>query len=119
MKLTMKYPSEHEEQRDFVSWFRKTYPNVRIFAVPNGEKRGKAAALRLKLEGVSPGVPDLFIPEWRLWIEMKRQKGGTTSQIQKDWGQYLSSCGYIWTVCKGCEAAKEFVKNFKTPVDGE
>ena len=60
-------PTEHEEQRELVRWFRQGYKGVRIFAIPNGGARSIATAGRLKVEGVSPGVPDLFIPAWRLW----------------------------------------------------
>ena len=87
-------PTEHEEQREFVCWFRRTYPEIRIFAIPNGGFRGKSQAGRLKAEGVSAGVPDLYIPEWALWIEMKRQKGGSVSLEQKDWHEYLISIGH-------------------------
>lgn len=76
-------PTEHEEQRELVRWFRQTYTDVRIFAIPNGSGRSKSAGARLKAEGVSAGVPDLFIPGWRLWIEMKRIKGGSVSLEQK------------------------------------
>ena len=55
----MVVPTEHEEQREMVRWFRQTYPNVRIFAIPNGEKRSISVAARLKVEGVNAGVPDL------------------------------------------------------------
>ena len=89
----VKLPSEHVEQREFVSWFRKTWPGVRIFAIPNGGLRNKAVAQKLKAEGVSPGVPDLYIPAWKLWIEMKRQKGGRLSEDQKDWAEYLEGVG--------------------------
>lgn len=106
-------PSEHFEQREFVSWFRKTYPDVRIFAIPNGGYRGMAAAAKLKVEGVSPGVPDLFIPAWKLWIEMKRIKGGQVSAEQKEWIKYLQSVGYCVKVCKGAEEAKHQVINHK------
>ena len=99
-------PSEHVEQREFVSWFRKTYPDVLLFAIPNGGKRNAVTAQKLKLEGVVPGVHDLFVPEWRLWIEMKRQKGGSLSQAQKDFGSEMERVGYDWIVCKGCEDAK-------------
>lgn len=102
-------PSEHVEQREFVSWFRKNYPQHRIFAIPNGEKRGKMAAARLKLEGVSKGVPDLFIPSLRLWVEMKRQKGGRLSPEQKEWAEYLQACGYAWVVAQGCDDARQKV----------
>ena len=94
-------PTEHEEQRKFVSWFRKTYPGVRIFAIPNGGARSKATAMKLVCEGVSAGVPDLFVPAWALWIEMKRQKGGSVSLEQKDWHQYLISIGHKVLIAKG------------------
>lgn len=90
----LRVPTEHEEQREYVRWFRKSYPDVRIMAIPNGGARSQATAGRLKAEGVSPGVPDLFIPAWGLWVEMKRAKGGRVSPEQKDWHQYLASCGY-------------------------
>lgn len=88
-----------------MSWFRRTFEGVRIFAIPNGGKRGKAEAGRLKAEGVSPGVPDLYIPEWSVWVEMKRQKGGSVSAEQKDWHQYLRACGDTVLICKGFDDA--------------
>ena len=89
--LTDRLPTEHEEQRELVRWFRQTWPGVRIFAIPNGGARSPATAGRLKAEGVSSGVPDLFIPAWGLWVEMKRTKGGSLSAEQKDWISYLES----------------------------
>ena len=101
--------TEHEHQRELVSWFRKTY-KARIFAIPNGGYRGKATAMRLKAEGVSRGVPDLFVPAWGLWIEMKREQGGTLSPEQRDWIDYLSDNGYRCIVCKGFDQAKEQIE---------
>lgn len=85
-----KIPTESMEQCRFVSYFRKVYTGVMIFAVPNGGHRGKVTAMRLKAEGVTRGVPDLYIPEWRLWIEMKRQKGGRLSKEQVEVMSYLT-----------------------------
>jgi hypothetical protein len=102
----MVIPTEHEEQRDLVRWFRQTYPDVRIFAIPNGEKRSISVAGRLKAEGVSAGVPDLFVPSWGLWIEMKRQKGGVLRPEQKDWIDYLQGCGHRVIVGYGFDDAK-------------
>ena len=99
-------PTEHEEQRELVRWFRQTWPGVRIHAIPNGGARSKATAGRLKAEGVASGVPDLFVPAWRLWIEMKRTKGGSLSPEQKDWIAYLEGCGYQCIVGRGAEDAK-------------
>lgn len=111
----LKYPSEHLEQVFTVAWFRREYPGIRIFAIPNGGGRSKSQAGQLKAEGVSKGVPDLYIPAWRLWIEMKRQSGGTVSKEQKDWHEYLRSIGDSVLVCKGFEHAKEMLKNFTIP----
>lgn len=115
-KLPVLIPSEHVEQRNLISWFRKTHPGVLIFAIPNGGKRGKAEALRLQAEGVTSGVPDLCIPAWHLYIEMKRTKGGTVSKEQREILDYLNSCGYTAVVCKGFEAARDFIaKNYPKP----
>ena len=77
-------PTEHEEQRNLVRWFRQTFGlvskgGVRIFAIPNGSQRSRTTGAKLKAEGVSAGVPDLFIPAFSLWIEMKRAEGGSVS----------------------------------------
>jgi len=109
----MNCPSEHVEQREFVMWFRQTFGPVRIFAIPNGGKRGKAEAMRLLVEGVSAGVPDLYVPAWRLWIEMKRQEGGRLSPEQKDWRDYLTSIGDAWIVAKGRDDAVRQVQDFR------
>ena len=106
-------PTEHEEQRELVRWFRQTYSGVRIFAIPNGGARSKATAGRLKAEGVASGVPDLFIPEWKLWIEMKRAKGGSLSPEQKDWIKYLESVGFCCIVGKGAQDAKRQISSLK------
>lgn len=94
-------PTEHLEQREFVKWFRQNHKDTRILAVANGGQRTPATAARLKAEGVSAGVPDLFIPAWKLWIEMKRTSGGKVSPDQKDWIKYLNSVGYSAIVCNG------------------
>jgi hypothetical protein len=105
-------PTEHEEQRELVHWFRQTWPGVRIFAIANGGYRSKATAGRLKAEGVSSGVPDLFVPAWSLWIEMKRSKGGSLSAEQKDWIAYLESVGFCCIVGKGADHAKQQISAF-------
>ena len=104
-------PSEHDEQRYFVQWFRRRFPDVRIFAIPNGGERGRATAGRLKAEGVSRGVPDLCVPEWFLWVEMKRRKGGTVSPEQKSWIAYLNKAGYKAVICKGMDEAIQEAEN--------
>ena len=97
--------SESDEQIGFVSWFEAQFPGVRIFHVPNGGHRAPSVAKRLKAEGVRAGVPDLFIPSWRVWIEMKRTAGGRLSQEQKEWAEYLTGCGYAVIVANGATDA--------------
>jgi hypothetical protein len=63
----------------------------------------------LKAEGVTAGVPDLFVPEWCLWVEMKRQTGGTVSPAQKDWIKYLEGIGHTVIIGRGFENAREQV----------
>jgi len=107
MRSTVSLPSEHDEQAGFVQWFRAKWPRVLIFAIPNGGKRNISTAKKLKLEGVVPGVPDLFIPAWGIWIEMKRQKGGRTSSDQDDMISYLESIGHRVIVGYGATDASD------------
>jgi hypothetical protein len=100
-------PTEHFEQREVVRWFRQKYKGVRIFAIPNGGMRSRATAAKLKAEGVSRGVPDLFVPAKNLWIEMKRVKGGKLSPEQRDWINYLQMLGNTVLICYGADHAKE------------
>jgi hypothetical protein len=101
--------SEHLEQVRLVSWFRRQYPDTRILAIPNGGVRSASAGANLKAEGVSAGVPDLVVPVWLLWIEMKREAGGTVSPAQKDWIAYLESIGHQVIVGRGFEDARQQV----------
>lgn len=110
--MSVLIPTESEEQIAFIQWFRRKYRPVRIFHVPNGGARSKRTAARLKSEGVMRGVPDLFVPEWSLWIEMKRIKGGRLSPEQRDWKRYLEEVGNTVFVAFGCEHAMELVDNF-------
>ena len=97
-------PSEEWEQAQLISWWRKQ-GNPIIFHIPNGGNRGMNEARRLKTMGVTPGVPDLYCPEWRLWVEMKRQKGGSLSPSQKEMIAYLEGIGDRVIVAKGFEDA--------------
>ena len=109
--------SEHVEQREFVSWFRKNYRGIRIIAIPNGGQRNIATAARLKAEGVMRGVPDLYVPEWMLWIEMKKANGGRISPEQKDWHNYLQSINQNVIVTAGFEDAKLQIEDFTEEKD--
>ena len=103
--------SEHAEQSGFVTWFRTKYPGVLIFAIPNGGKRDIVTAKKLQMEGVVPGVPDLFVPELRLWIEMKKP-GGRLSEAQKSMIEYLEGIGHTVIVAYGARDASMKVLEF-------
>ena len=99
-------PSEDREQALFVQWFRRSYPGVLIHSIPNGGHRHIAVAANLKATGAVRGIPDLYIPAWKIWVEMKRSKGGTLSPDQKEIIAYLQSIGDQVIVGRGFEDAK-------------
>lgn len=111
-KRTQSHPSEHSEQVGMINWFRGRFPGVLIFAIPNGEKRSLSVAKRLKAEGVTRGVPDLYVPMWNLWIEMKRKSGGRLSPEQKQMIDYLKGIGHTVIVGKGAEDASAQILQF-------
>ena len=102
--------AEHDEQVRLVRWFRRKFKTI-IFAIPNGGSRDRVTAGRLKEEGVLAGVPDLCIPEWRVYIEMKR-KDGVLSAAQKQIQKELVGYGYIYLEAYGAEHAKELILAF-------
>ena len=111
----MTAPSEHLEQVRLVSWFRRQWPDVRIFAIPNGGGRSMAQGAALKAEGVTAGVPDLFVPAWGLWVEMKKATGGIVSPVQREWIAYLEGIGHRVIIGRGFEDAKAKIESVKKP----
>ena len=103
----------------FVQWFRRNYPGVLIFAIPNGGARHPAVAAKLKATGTVKGIPDLHVPAWGLWIEMKRQKGGRVSDEQREQIAYLESIGHTCLVCAGNEIAQQMTRAFVAKHDAK
>ena len=101
-------PSEHLEQITLVNELRKRYPLTH--AISNGGYRTKTTAKRLKDEGVLAGVPDLFIPELALYIELKRIKGGKLSPQQKDFIEALKNTTCRVIVAYGYKDALEQIE---------
>lgn len=110
--MTEKIPSEDHEQMMLVQWFRRTYPDILMHSIPNGGHRHITVAAKMKATGQVPGIPDLFVPELKLWIEMKRIKGGVLSADQKRIISYLEGVGYCVIVAKGAEDAKMKICDF-------
>lgn len=98
-------PLEHEEQCAFIKWFHKNHPKVVVFAVPNAAMRDYKLAAYLKAEGMTAGVPDLHIPEWKTVIEFKRQKGSVISPEQYWFQAYYERIGWTHFFAYGFEDA--------------
>lgn len=119
--------TEHDEQAVIFRWARlqeAVYPELRMLhAIPNGGKRDKAVAARLRDEGVKPGVPDICLPVPRgeyhaLYIELKRraikgmQSAGRVTDVQKAWQAELTAQGYAACVCYGADEAIRAIKQY-------
>ena len=114
-------PTEAQEQTSLFHWAKlqtRKYPELALmYHIPNGGSRNTVEAHNLKMQGVKPGVPDIFLPVARggfhgLFIEMKRRKGGEVSQEQKGWLEALQGQGYRAEVCKGWEEAKNLIEKY-------
>lgn len=108
-------PLEHDEQRAFVKWFHAQFPKVLIFAVPNAAMRDYKLAAYLRAEGMFAGIPDLHIPEWRVVIEMKRQKNSTTSTEQFWCEAYYKRIGWTHFFGYGFEDARQKILTVSNP----
>ena len=96
-----------------VKWFRLQYPDLIIYAVPNGGSRNVREAQRLKAEGVLAGVADLVVllPQGKsLYIEMK-VKGNRQTDNQKAFQGKAITLGHPYTVCYSFEEFKNAVES--------
>lgn len=108
----MNHPESQEQQALFrwAEYAKGLHPELgMLYHIPNGGKRDKAEAARLKLEGVKAGVPDLCLPVARggyhgLYIELKAGKN-TATPLQRQWITALEREGYAAAVCTGWERA--------------
>lgn len=105
-------PSEFVEQCNFVRWFKSEHPCVVIMSIRNGGSRSPKERSEQLREGLHPGAADLYIPEWKLWIEFKKIKGGVLSEKQEIFRDYVLGIGDNWMLAYGCEKGKKQVINF-------
>jgi hypothetical protein len=98
-----------------------------LYANPNGGKRDKVTAARMKAEGARAGVWDVHLPapspqgRYRdLWLEMKRPKtadkrAGVLSADQVEFGElqklFGSHCAVCMTWREAVDAVKFFINN--------
>ncbi len=98
----------HKTCAEFLDWTLP--PDVVWFHVPNGEKRSKATAGKLKAMGVKPGVPDICIVHGGAiyFIELKRPKGRVASGDQSIMQERLRRAGAV--VMPDCRSVEELQK---------
>lgn len=106
-------PPETVEQQAFVSWLRAS--NIPHHSIPNGAATNKVRGALMKKEGLSPGVPDLFI-YWQgknIAIEMKKANGKYSdfSKKQIDWMTFLAGHGWLVIGAMGCAAARKALES--------
>jgi len=113
---------ESIQQRALISWVRamaKTDNRYKwFFAIPNGGKRSKVAAVNLVREGVQAGVFDLFLPlpnkkmdKIGLWIEMKWGNNKLTDK-QEEFCVDMVARSYYCDVCYSWTEAKLTIENY-------
>lgn len=112
---------EHILQCGCVRWFRLKYPKALIFAIPNGGARNAITGARLKDEGVTAGVPDLFIAtprnKWHgMFVEMKTRTG-RLSEAQKVVSMHVVREGYFFAVCRSFDEFAEKVTFYMENAD--
>lgn len=122
--------SEHDEQVTVIEWARWNsgrWPCLEwLHSIPNGASYGMdkkfayAHSAKLKAEGLTPGICDLFLP-WAsrgyhgLYIEMKRP--GNLAGVrdgQVEFMAYVESAGYIAQVHDTAQGAIEFLEWYLT-----
>ena len=107
---------EHTEQVKLVQRVRAFYPDVLIAAIPNGGDRTASGRVRLRGEGVLPGMPDLCVLEacggfHGLFVEMKTATG-QQSKEQKALQLQLNANGYLCTVARSAAEGFEIIKEY-------
>ena len=88
-----------------VKWFRLQYPNLVIFAVPNGGSRNLYEAKNMKESGTLAGVADLVIVGNGgkvLFIEMKAGKN-KQEDSQVLFQNKVEKLGHKYIICRSRE----------------
>jgi hypothetical protein len=108
---------EHHAQCCLINWANdpKTlaeYPELEwLAAIPNGGKRTKLVAMKLKAEGVKKGYPDLVLDVARGgyhgWKGELKVRGGSVKPDQAKWHDRLRRQGYRVDVRLGWEAMRD------------
>lgn len=119
--LPARAPRRHEEddlQRAIVQYLDRALPSEGIvFAIPNGGKRSKTQAARMKGLGVKAGVGDLCVV-YRgraFFIEVKTQRG-VLSVVQRNMLNKLQYCGAPVCCCRSVEEVEAALREACIPL---
>lgn len=98
--------SEHQLQASVADFLAFALPpHEAVFcAIPNGGKRDKGTAGKLKAEGLQPGAPDLLIL-WKgraIGLELKT-RGGRLSADQLAFSMRWTTAGGVYAVARSLE----------------
>ena len=110
---------EEDLQRSCVEWVelhKARYPMLEwMMHVPNGGKRSKGEAGKMKGMGVNNGFPDLSVPlphnGWSGFAAELKSPAGVLSSDQKDWLEILKEKGYVTLVVRTLD---EFIAGIHT-----
>lgn len=105
-------------------WLRKQYPTILALHIPNGGRRNKIEAAKLKRMGTLAGIPDIFVampvhPYAGFFCELKAGKNDLTTS-QKEIHQRLKEIGYYVCEARSLEEFdKELWRYFYDPRIGQ
>lgn len=106
---------EQKLQIAVVNYIRMGFPDVLVFAVPNGGKRSMIEAAMMKKMGVLAGVSDLLL----FWhggygaIELKRpDKNASMSDSQVGFAEQWQARGGRFALCNSLEGVEAALKSW-------
>jgi len=111
-------PTETELQISVVEYLTTVGKNLDafFFHVPNQGIRKGNYANKLKRMGLKSGVSDLvfILPGGKVGcIELKRERGGSQTQPQKDFQKAVEKLGCPYVLCKSLENVLDTLKKWK------
>ena len=115
---------EHQHGVALMDWVKLNigrWPCLNLFYhIPNGGPRSKAAAGKLKAEGVKAGVSDYHLPVAfggyiGLWIELKTEsKNSRPTRDQIEWQERCRMYGHRAEIAVGWVEAAAIIRDYLT-----